>query len=380
MKTIRDPLYGFINLEKPFQSITATKEFQRLRNIKQLAFVYLVYPAAMHTRFEHSLGCFFLAEKFSKKFSLGDEFKSAALLHDLGHTPFSHSTESLTKSSHEALTIEKIRNSNIAEILEKNDIDADVVCNFILGKENFGRLIAGEIDVDRLDYLRRDAYYTGVAYGVIDPDIIIRTLDYKNGIFSLKSEYAPAFESILIARYMMHPTVYNHHTVRIAKTMFRRGVQELIKNKIISIPQLSSMDDIDLVAKLRSSKGMAKEIIDRIDGRRLYTPAAVFRRDDFENMDRVMRMRDPERALKIEDEIAVELKLQEGSVLIDVQKKPKFEESKIFISDVNKRLSEFSPLVIALEKAQWNFWSVGVYCPSKNKIKKIKETAKSILC
>ncbi len=380
MKYLRDPLYGFISIEKPFLEMLDSQQFQRLRRIAQLGFAHLVYPTAIHTRFEHSLGCFHLAEKFSKKFDCGDEFKAAALLHDIGHSPFSHSAQlivySITGKSHEDIAVEKIKR-NTTEILENAGISVKQVCNLILGKGEFGRLIAGEIDVDRLDYLRRDAYYTGVAYGITDSDVVIKSLEFSGKRFSVKTEYAPALESILIARYMMYPTVYNHHTVRIARTMFKKALQEILERT--DIKQFLDMDDFDVISLLRNSSGLPKQIIDRIDRRMLYKTAASINANDIGSMKKLMRLRNNlNRLSAIESELCSAIGLEEGRVLIDIPRLQEMKESKILVG--KKSLSKFSPLVSALVKAEQNFWSVGVYCAERNEsaIRKLRSAVKGL--
>lgn len=380
MKYVRDPLYGFISIEKPFLEMIDSPEFQRLRRIAQLGFAHLVYPTAIHTRFEHSLGCFYLADKISKKFGCGDEFKAAALLHDIGHAPFSHSAESLirniTGKSHEDIAVEKIKR-NVVDILEKASISAKEVCRLIEGKGLYGKLISGEIDVDRLDYLRRDAYYTGVAYGVTDADVVIKSLECSGKGFCVKTEYTPALESILIARYMMYPTVYNHHTVRIARTMFRKALQKILES--IDIEKFLNMDDFDIIGILRNSSGLPKNIMERIDSRRLYKSVLVLGMNKIGDMKKLMKIRsNPKKLSQLETELCSVAGLKEGEVLIDIPPQPEFSESKILVG--NKPLSKFSPLVAALAKAEQNFWSVGVYCAERNEgiLKKLRNTTKNI--
>lgn len=373
MKFIRDPLYGFISLEKAFTEIVDSKEFQRLRRIKQLGFTYLVYPTAIHTRFEHSLGCFFLAEQLCKKFFCGEEFKAAALLHDIGHLPFSHAAEI---KKHENITVEKIKSSEVRDILERHGLSTRKICNLILGKGKFGRLISGDIDVDRLDYLRRDAYYTGVAYGVTDPDVVIKSLAWERGGLSVRTEYVPALESILIARYMMYPTVYNHHTVRIAKAMFRKALQNLLNKKLLSISDLANMDETDIISIMRNSD--ERKIMERIDNRKLYKTVFTLRKNDINNMRRLFAVKNrPKKRLRLENELSETFGCD---ILIDIPEKPVFEESRIVVSETKKPLSSFSPLVNALAKAEWNFWYVGIYAsrPRKSKIKKLKSIVKDL--
>lgn len=383
-KFIKDSLYGFIDLGEPFTSIVDTEPFQRLRHIKQLGLSYLVYPSANHTRFEHCLGAYYLAEKFARKFDFSnkEEFKIAALLHDVGHAPFSHASEKVvefgTHLSHEEYVGKIIEGSEIKDILIKAGLNKDKVLDFIFYKDPVGQLISGEIDVDRLDYLARDAYHTGVAYGVIDADLVVKVLKFSNGQFSSNIEYTPVLESILIARYMMFPTIYNHHTVRIAKTMFQDSLFELVSKGLIHAKDLVYMTDADLTVKMKSFTE-SKETIRRLTDRKLYKLALVLHKDDFIDLNKIFKLRDDLTYLNdIQNALKRDLNVQSGKVLIDVPEKPVFGRSKIIITENGKLLEEFSPLVNSLQQAEWNHWYVGIYCEKdeREKVGAAKESIK----
>ncbi len=387
-KVIRDSIYGFIKINEPFLKIIESKPFQRLRYIKQLGLGYLVYPSANHTRFEHSLGCFYLAEKMADKFNFAgeNEFKAAALLHDLGHTPFSHALEEVleftTGSSHEKQTEKIIRESEIKRIIQKSDLDLEKIIRFIKKKEVFGQLISGEIDVDRLDYLARDAYHTGVAFGIIDSDLVIKAINFKKGKFYVKNEYVPALESILIARHMMYPTVYNHHTVRIAKTMFQNIVLDLINKKTINPSDLFFMTDEDIISVIKKEKE-SKKAFEKIEYRELYKLAVSFSKEDVkERLKSVLKSKDDlDLIQKVQNMIAEDLNLKKGEILIDIPEKSFFKNSNITVLENGKKLEKFSPLIKSLQEAQWNYWYIGVYCPQelREKTKKAKKKIKRCL-
>ena len=192
-KTIRDPIHGDIKLDGLFLELIESPEIQRLYHIKQLGFAHLVFPGAHHTRFEHSLGAYYVASRAAEMLNLNKEEKEiiacASILHDIGHGPFSHTLEYILRNTlnvdHIDLTEklifgeytifnnkekEFIEALNVFEILKKHSIDHKEIINIIRGKSNkkpyLSQLLNSSIDVDQLDYLIRDAYYTGVAYGM----------------------------------------------------------------------------------------------------------------------------------------------------------------------------------------------------------------------
>lgn len=386
MMILKDPLYGFISIEEPYKSIIGTKEFQRLRNIKQLGLSYLIYPSANHSRFEHSLGSFYLAKKIIERIAsekkiqpksvpYSREFIAAALLHDIGHYPFSHAIENSIRlvngSSHEQQTLNIIRNSEITEILKKTKLKIELICDFISGKGKFGKLIAGQIDADRLDYLKRDSYYTGVAYGVTEVDVIIKSMEVKKDKYFVEEKFLPAFESILISRYLMYTMVYMHRRTLVANNMLRAAFEESINSGEIKPAEIAEYDDIDLISKLRSSKTIAKHLIDKITNRDLYQEAIIFKKTDLPDFKKVNTIKN---ISAIEKNIAEHINIKNYEILINILKFPKIGESEILIVPSGKKLEEASPMVKALNEAQWNHWFVGVYCPEKyiNKVKKAK--------
>ncbi|MEM2652204.1 MAG: HD domain-containing protein, partial [Candidatus Caldarchaeum sp.] len=182
MKLIKDPVHGYITLSDQELGLVDTRAVQRLRRISQLPLVYLVYPGARHSRFDHSIGCMFLAGEFAQHLGLDSYettlLKTAALLHDIGHTPFSHLFEQLLLDkgvSHEQMSMRIIEHDKeLGEALERLGIDRGEVVKVLQGRSRLSSLVSGPLDVDRLDFLVRDAYFTGATYGVIDVKRIIR--------------------------------------------------------------------------------------------------------------------------------------------------------------------------------------------------------------
>jgi len=176
MKVVLDPVHGYIELDDFVLDLLGTSQVQRLRRVRQLGFSNLVYPGANHTRFEHSLGTMYLASLLIKNLDSIEEdtkieIKAASLLHDIGHGPFSHVTENIidkyTRRRHEDIK-EVLGKGEIGEALKKHGVSPGNVAKHVKGETSVGQIVNSEIDVDKMDYLVRDAHYTGVAFGVVD--------------------------------------------------------------------------------------------------------------------------------------------------------------------------------------------------------------------
>ncbi|HJK38378.1 MAG TPA: HD domain-containing protein, partial [Methanocorpusculum sp.] len=176
-KQIKDPVHGYIEVPTEILPLVDSPALQRLHHIRQLGFAYLVYPGANHTRFEHSLGAMHLASLLCRHLGFGTaETRTiccAALLHDIGHGPYSHASERLmqeyTQFSHDDIR-EQLKEPILAKQLEINSISPDEVAALISGSHRYAGIIHGDLDVDRMDYLLRDAHYTGAPYGNFDAE------------------------------------------------------------------------------------------------------------------------------------------------------------------------------------------------------------------
>ena len=240
-KIINDPVYGFITIDHPLiLQVISHPVYQRLRNIHQMAFAHLVYPGAVHSRLHHSLGayhlmCTALSELKSKGIEItADEelgAKVAILLHDVGHGPFSHAleTELVKEVSHEVISILLMRNLN--EELGGQLLTAIEIFTNKHPKKFLYQLVSGQLDVDRMDYLNRDSFFTGVAEGVIGYDRILKMLTVKDGNLMVEEKAIYSIEKFLVSRRLMYWQVYLHKTVLSAEMMlikiFRRA-KELI--------------------------------------------------------------------------------------------------------------------------------------------------------
>lgn len=279
--TIYDPIHGYIELEKIFKQLIDTKQFQRLRRIKQLGTTYLLFPSTTHTRFEHSLGVFYLAGEYAKQLNLNEQEKktlqAAGLLHDIGHGPFSHVIETIFEDEdieHEDLSIRKIKSDPISSILKNNGVKLQEVEKLILGKGKLGSIIAGGVDVDRMDYLIRDSYYSGVAHGTIDRDTIIRAAELREGNLIFQAKHKEALEGLLIARNLMKATIYFNETVLVADRMIQKAVHYLVRQEQLTADEISLMDDIDLKQRLRATENeIAHYLNQKLDQRQLFKKA-----------------------------------------------------------------------------------------------------------
>lgn len=227
-QVFRDPVYGYISVEyNVITKIINSSEFQRLRRVKQLAGVPMAYHGAEHSRFSHSIGAYHVATLFLNNKDLKEAlsqrdkilFLATALLHDIGHGPYSHAFEDVFKTDHEIIGTNIILNSkDLRKILDEVDLNFAEDITLIILKQNkfplLEQLISSQLDVDRLDYLLRDAYFCGVTYGNIDIDRLIRVMRIHAGKIVFKSSGIHAIESYLISRYHMYFQVYFHRVAR----------------------------------------------------------------------------------------------------------------------------------------------------------------------
>lgn len=222
-KIFNDPIYGFITVKSELLlNIIDHPDFQRLRRIKQLGLSHLVYPGALHTRFHHALGCVFLMNEAietlrGKGIEITDEeeegVSAAILLHDIGHGPFSHALEHTLVNGvhHEDLSIMFMNKLN-KEFNGALDL-AITIFNNKYSKSFLHQLISSQLDMDRLDYLRRDSFYSGVSEGVVGSERIIKMLNVKNDDLVIEQKGIYSIEKFIVARRLMYWQVYLHKTV-----------------------------------------------------------------------------------------------------------------------------------------------------------------------
>jgi len=398
-KTIRDSIHGNIKIGGIFLDLLGAPEIQRLHNVRQLGLAQLVFPGAHHTRLEHSLGAYNMALKAAEMLNL-DESESelvtcAALLHDIGHGPFSHTLESILRDSlgvnHVDLTErllfgeyeifdsrekEFISSPSVHEILSKNNINqrhvADIVKGKMLKRPYLSQLLDSAIDVDQLDYLIRDAYYTGVAYGMIDIERFIQTLVINDDRLAIARKGVGVVENILMARTLMYSSVYFHKTVRIAELMLSKSIEMIPNAKPFDF---FKMTDAELVNDLKNEGPFQNEIVTYLKYRVLFKQAYLLTHSNLDEQKNeiVKSLEDVESRKEKEREIEDALNIPSGHIIIDVpyrelhQSEPRIDQTDITIIDGNeqKSLDEFTPVAGAVRSRAIPDWVVMVVTDEK---------------
>ncbi|WP_222918496.1 HD domain-containing protein [Natrinema sp. SYSU A 869] len=371
MKIIKDSVHDHIQVDGIARDLLDTPAVQRLRHISQLGTVSLVYPSANHTRFEHSLGVYHLAcealERLGVEGQQAARVHAAALLHDVGHGPFSHNIEMLTyrrTGRYHDDVHDLLADGAIGDVLRDHDLEPETVADLVAGEGRFGQLVSGELDVDRMDYLVRDAHHTGVPYGTIDHGRLVRELTFANGELVLDEGNVQTAESLLVARALMNPTVYSHSVARISKAMLRRAAERLLKapETDIDAETLQRMDDHDLTVALRSCVETS-EFSRRLDQRDLFKRAVWAEMDDVPGG---IIEADHAAIREFEREISDRAEVDPAHVILDVPSRPSMTESttRVMVNGEIRQLGQQSPLVEALRAAQYSQWRLGVYSPT----------------
>ena len=376
-KFIRDSIHGNLPLD-PFEiEVLDYPQLQRLRRVKQLGFISLIYPGANHSRFEHSIGTMHLASKLADQLELSKEDKDlvriAGLLHDAGHGPFSHVSEAVLGVNHEEITAFVIEKTSIHDKLSEK-FDTNEIIGIINGEGKLGPIISGDLDMDRMDYLIRDSHYTGVAYGVIDTERIISNLKLERELI-LDIKGVQAAESALTARYLMYPSVYQHHTTRIINAMFRRCLRDLINQDNLDPKDMYKYDDSDMISMCRHSEGLSREMMEKIDNRNLLKRAKVLPVNLFEEPEKIFKI-EKEDILKAEEEISEDFNLNRDYTILNIAEYPRFEEMKTLVEFGDKlyHLSEISSIVDALNNARFNSSDLCLFVDSEDveKVRRLK--------
>ena len=311
---IRDPIHGIIFISQEERAVIDSAVFQRLRNIKQVGFADFAFPCATHSRYSHSLGAMSVASKIYERVIPKESMSSAdwlrlrqgvrlaALLHDIGHPPLSHTTEMLMPSlslvnphakshrqaTHEDFTLKLITDSSLSKVLDDNfanvGLSPSLIANLVMDSQEencfvvdgldyapiMHQIISSEMDADRMDYLLRDSFFCGVNYGKFDSDWLINNLiahqDKRQVFLGLKARAIFAFEDFLLSRYHMFASVYLHHTPVIMEKMLERFFIECPESFSLpaDIERYIELDDADLWQTLKkSSNQWARRIVER---------------------------------------------------------------------------------------------------------------------
>ena len=286
VKLIKDPVHGYISLGEDEVGVLDTYPVQRLRRIIQLPFVHLVYPGARHTRFDHSLGCMYLAGEFSERLGFDEHrrkiLRLAGLLHDLGHTPYSHLLEPLLEeagTTHEEMTIKILEDDReLRDAVKRCGVSVDEVIDVLRGEGAESAIISGPMDADKLDFLMRDSYFTGASYGLLDAKRIIWRSKVIDDRLALSLKAIGAVEEMALARYQSFMNIYFHHAVRAAQTIFLRAVRMLeeLDFSSMNVQEYLSYDDYVLWCMMKRDE-RTRWAVERIERRDLPKVAYEFK-------------------------------------------------------------------------------------------------------
>lgn len=360
-RELRDPIHGFIHRNDLEQAIIDTPVFQRLRRIKQLAMAFLVYPGAVHTRFDHSIGAMHVAGEIADSLSLDPEdvriVRLAALLHDIGHGPFSHVSEPVLTRFYNAEKIQAKPNQQIHELLTRDILLKDASLRRLIseverervvgvlegsfGDQLLKSIVSGPLDADKQDYLLRDSYFCGVNYGTYDIGRLSETLTVRSDgydrFLSLTRDGVHALEQFVLAKYYMSTQVYRHKIRLITDAMISRALELGITADNIGwlrdlftydgsgafVERYTQWTDEQLVASLLhegdTCDGYARKIFKNLKERKLHKRIAWFKIRDFEDpvlRQAISEMKPSDRTL-LEKDIGNLLQVDPNLVIVD---------------------------------------------------------------
>jgi HD superfamily phosphohydrolase len=400
---IVDPIHDFIRVYDHELKIIDTPIFQRLRRIRQLSGAHLTYPAAQHTRFEHSLGVMHIASQSGQALNEKGILKSydikvlrlAGLLHDIGHGPFSHIFEEIIqqkKFSHEGFGKEIILKSEIGDILSKNGYDKNFITKVAFGDfklQYMNEIISGALSADMMDYLLRDGYFTGAEHAQIDHKRITQSLDVHKKKLALERSALYSFESMMHSRYQMFKAVYFHKTVRAAEVMLLEALRlsdDEFGFTSFNINEYVKLTDEYVLTQLISSKSSklkrARQFAEDYQNRKLLK--CVF--------ERILTSRTnlgKSKTNELRTSISKKSKVDESEIFVDssvtpsIPLAPSKNESKYIILITNengKSTAQEMPISqIPVVSAISGFMNIlRIYTHQKNR-KKVEIAAKSIL-
>jgi HD superfamily phosphohydrolase len=376
-RTVRDPLWNTIRLDATAARIVDTAAFQRLRYIRQLGLAHLVYPGATHTRFDHAIGVYHLTvtalrllrERGSTPPEAweGEELVPyAALLHDIGHYAFSHALEELEPEhvpvDHEVVAERFFHSPELRDALAPLGLGAEDRIHALIKGEGdlpLRGLVSGSLDLDKMEYLRRDAYFCGVPYGQVDVDRLLQGLALlpspETGAWEIgvQEKAVAALESLLFAKYQMFRNVYWHHAVRSATALYKRIVEEAVSSGLLDPEELVGPTDEQLLYEIgrraaeddsEVSERLATRWIPALRHRRLPKRALELTAADLHGR-RVedWAVGDSPWKRAVEDELALELGLQPGEVMIDFPHKRAMFQLDLLIERRNGSVERLGP-------------------------------------
>jgi len=337
---IKDPIHGYVRISQTERSVIDTEPVQRLKRIRQLAGSEFVYPAANHTRFEHVIGAMHLAGTLAEALPVDlprhqrEQLRLAALLHDIGHGPFSHVFEPLLarylNKSHEDFVPWLVKETDIAEKLEAAGFDASTLGRLAIGKLTnrkrayLDQIISSSVDVDKMDYVVRDSFHTGAGYGSFDVHRLLYAMDIIDNGLSVDGSAVATLESFLLARFESFRTIYFHKASRAVQIMMVRALEvardELGLLDFDGPEDYLKLDDYKVWTELKECK-KSRKIMQDLEARRLLKCA--YERTLFSREELVSNVisNDQVRA-DIERQIARKARVAWEDVIIDVPTLP----------------------------------------------------------
>ena len=367
MRRVRDSIHDYIDLNSLESSLVDTESYQRLRWIKQLGSANLVYPGANHTRLEHGIGTGHLASQMAKQSGVPEDeihlISIAGLLHDLGHSPYSHLADELPfGKDHVEVTEDIIHDSQISEIFDNEGIDSKEICSLIKGEHKYGSLISGDIDGDRIDYLMRDSHYTGVKTGV-DTGRLITKMSFSGDELVIGESGLPVVETFLTSRSIMFPTVYFHPFSRGAELMLARATKSAIDRDKFTYDEFISYTDHKFLSELNLADGLSKKLVNNFEQRNITKRVVSITKDETEKIG--IRTTDIE---DFESSIAAKLDLDVSEIYIDLPPLKVVPTMKVKILKEDGTLdyaSNMSRITKSLYEAQFDYWRCRIYAPPK---------------
>lgn len=401
---IIDPIHDFIRVSTDELQIIDTSVFQRLRRIRQLSGAHLVYPGAQHTRFEHSLGVMHIAAQAGKTLNEKGILKPedieylrlSALLHDIGHGPFSHLFEEVIrrkKISHEDFGKQIILQSEIGDILTKCGYDKNLITKIAFGDSKtqyMNEIISGALSADIMDYLLRDGYFTGAEHAKADYKRITQSMGVYKKKLALEKSALYSFESMMHSRFQMFKAVYFHKTVRAGEVMLLEALRlsdDEFGFTSLSMDEYVNLTDEYLISKLLNIQPIsqkmkrAKQLVEDYQNRRLLKCV-------FERIMTGKTLLSKSKIGEIRKQISKKSKVDENEIFVDSSVTPsiplapsKKESNKIILISEEQGKSSAQEIPISkipLVSAMSGFMNIlRIYTADKNR-NKVEIAAKSI--
>lgn len=429
-KIIHDTVHGPIPLSGLLLKLLEAPQIQRLAGVKQLGLAYLVWPGANHSRLEHVVGVSYTARRIAEQVGASPAerrlVEAAGLLHDVGHWPFSHTLESLMHErfglDHQDISRMLIleegefrwgRGRSLRAIIEEAGLEPEHVADLVSTPPGPGSLsslhdfaadapaprrrrrgdlppflhqiVSGMCDADQMDYLRRDAHYTGVALGMIDIHRLVHTAAVADDELVFDRSGLHAAEGMVVARDLMYSSVYFHRTARIAETMLERAVSEFDDDELRPVGQ---MTDGELIAAMHRKGGVASSLADRLKFRQLYKRALQVNFDDLGEggLRRIERLTEPSARRAAEREIESACSIDPGSMVVDVPPKALLKPGgktslaglRILDNGKVRPITELSSIARALQGRRMFDWALLVSCP-KPHVARVEKAARRAL-